>query len=198
MPLHPLIPIAPALSFTFFASPPSTATLNAHNGSRSALLPPGVQDAPHPQALDSDGGTAGFERYTWFSIDDDLVYLSFYEDWGPLNIAMFYRFCLHVHHLMEVRGAAVDMHLRSADSDPPAERPDCASRAVHKQRAPAEGKRGASGRALQYDHRAQPRRRCLPPVQPGESQLRERGWSACAVAGFAAQRSAANSVADRT
>ncbi|PWN98972.1 phosphatases II, partial [Tilletiopsis washingtonensis] len=106
MPLHPLIPIAPALSFTFFAAPPSTATLNVHNGSRSALLPPGVQDAPHPQALDSDGGVGGFERYTWFSIDDDLVYLSFYEDWGPLNIAMFYRFCLHVHHLMESDSAA--------------------------------------------------------------------------------------------
>ena len=36
----------------------------------------------------------------WFCIDDDLVYLSFSNDWGPLNIAMFYRFCVHVHQML--------------------------------------------------------------------------------------------------
>jgi cell division cycle 14 len=141
MPLHPLIPIAPALSFTFFAAPPSTATLNVHNGSRSALLPPGVQDAPHPQALDSDGGVGGFERYTWFSIDDDLVYLSFYEDWGPLNIAMFYRFCLHVHHLMEVRCPQVMRALHPADVHPHRAtrlRISCCTRAVRRNKRPTQ------------------------------------------------------------
>lgn len=29
------------------------------------------------------------------------MYLSFYQDWGPLNVAMFYRFSLHLHGLLE-------------------------------------------------------------------------------------------------
>ena len=40
------------------------------------------------------------DRVHWFCIDDDLVYLSFSNDWGPLNIAMFYRFCVHVHQML--------------------------------------------------------------------------------------------------
>ena len=29
--------------------------------------------------------------------------MSFFEDWGPLNIAMVYRACIYIHELLEVR-----------------------------------------------------------------------------------------------
>ncbi|PKI84104.1 hypothetical protein MVES1_002155 [Malassezia vespertilionis] len=69
------------------------------------------QAMPHPEVLNSGNGlqAAAFpldlsverpERMHWFSVDEDLVYLSFSQDWGPLNIAMFYRFCVHVHQML--------------------------------------------------------------------------------------------------
>lgn len=32
----------------------------------------------------------------FFSIDDELVYENFYDDFGPLNLAMLYRYCQKV------------------------------------------------------------------------------------------------------
>lgn len=40
--------------------------------------------------------------YYWFIIDDHLLYLSFFQDWGPLNIAMVYKACILIHELLEV------------------------------------------------------------------------------------------------
>jgi len=40
--------------------------------------------------------------YYYFTLDDDLFYLSFYQDWGPLNMAMVYRACILIHELLEV------------------------------------------------------------------------------------------------
>ncbi|GAA5977913.1 hypothetical protein JCM5350_006264 [Sporobolomyces pararoseus] len=64
--------------------------------------------APHPDQLNKSttttttttGGEGGVGDY-WFTIDDQLVYLSFYQDYGPLNIGCVYRFCLHLHNLLE-------------------------------------------------------------------------------------------------
>ncbi|TIB62917.1 hypothetical protein E3P78_02144 [Wallemia ichthyophaga] len=61
---------------------------------------------PTPNELNSDPqpisnkleGPA--DRYYFFSIDSDLVYLSFSCDFGPLNIAHLYRFCVLVHDLL--------------------------------------------------------------------------------------------------
>ena len=41
--------------------------------------------------------------YYYFTIDDQLLYLSFFQDWGPLNIAMVYKACILMHELLEVR-----------------------------------------------------------------------------------------------
>lgn len=41
--------------------------------------------------------------YYYFTIDDQLLYLSFFQDWGPLNIAMVYKACILIHELLEVR-----------------------------------------------------------------------------------------------
>ena len=42
-------------------------------------------------------------RYYWFTVDDQLVYLSFFQDWGPLNLAMVYKACILIHELLQVR-----------------------------------------------------------------------------------------------
>ena len=44
--------------------------------------------------------------YYYFTIDDKLVYMSFFQDWGPLNIAMVYKACILIHELLEVNLAA--------------------------------------------------------------------------------------------
>ncbi|KIY45956.1 phosphatases II, partial [Fistulina hepatica ATCC 64428] len=38
--------------------------------------------------------------YYYFTIDDQLVYLSFFHDWGPLNLAMVYKTCIYIHELL--------------------------------------------------------------------------------------------------
>lgn len=42
--------------------------------------------------------------YYYFTIDDQLLYTSFYQDWGPLNLAMVYKACLLIHGLLKVCG----------------------------------------------------------------------------------------------
>lgn len=93
-----LIPISQRLWFGMFASPaPSHEQLNQGSGLDYAQFP---SDAPLPQP----------RNMYWFTVDEDLVYLSFAKDWGPLNIAMFYRFCVHVHQLL-IDPSMADTHL---------------------------------------------------------------------------------------
>jgi cell division cycle 14 len=47
-------------------------------------------------SLDADA------TYYFFTIDDQLLYLSFFQDWGPLNIAMVYKACILIRELLEV------------------------------------------------------------------------------------------------
>lgn len=42
------------------------------------------------------------QPYYYFTIDDQLLYLSFFQDWGPLNISMLYKACILIHELLEV------------------------------------------------------------------------------------------------
>lgn len=93
----PLIYISNRLYFTFFSDPPSPSFLNKDNGTASAWF-----EEPKQQR-GSHAATSAYEipdDLFWFNIDEDLVYLSFFEDWGPLNVALFYRFCMHVHQLL--------------------------------------------------------------------------------------------------
>lgn len=47
-----------------------------------------------------------------------MFYLSFFQDWGPLNMAMVYRACILMHELLEVQhaiffcGATTDLEYR--------------------------------------------------------------------------------------
>lgn len=42
-------------------------------------------------------------QYYYFTIDDQLLYMSFFQDWGPLNLAMVYKACILIHELLQVR-----------------------------------------------------------------------------------------------
>ena len=55
----------------------------------------GTRTEPTPE-VDSQAS------YYYFTLDDDLFYRSFYQDWGPLNMAMVYRACILMHELLEV------------------------------------------------------------------------------------------------
>ncbi|CEH12042.1 phosphatases ii [Ceraceosorus bombacis] len=78
--------MTPILSFTWFDKDrmPTPRECQADNG-RNCVAMPEDRKAEREQ-----------KKFQWLSIDVDLGYLSFYKDWGPLNMAMFYRFCLHV------------------------------------------------------------------------------------------------------
>lgn len=82
---------------TFPHPPPKSEVLNklaAEPGNQ-----PRVRACPRggPSASPDDNAT-----YYYFTIDDQLLYLSFFQDWGPLNIAMVYKACIYIHELLEV------------------------------------------------------------------------------------------------
>ncbi|UZJ54510.1 hypothetical protein CBS101457_003830 [Exobasidium rhododendri] len=112
-------------SFAYFENQqPQPDVLNQANGRESAGLPiDAAQQYLKRSTRSRQHSENGREAVTvssiaphlttntiihWFSIDKELVYLSFFDDWGPLNVAMFYRFCLHLHHLI---GMMQEIHL---------------------------------------------------------------------------------------
>ncbi|PLW22882.1 hypothetical protein PCASD_17810 [Puccinia coronata f. sp. avenae] len=96
----PSLPIAqfgPRLGLTCFSNPiPDPITLNSTHGFIQSNLQP----------------------VYWFTIDSLLIYLSFYQDTGPLNCACLYRFCLHLHELLEDSSMA-DRRIILYSSDDP-------------------------------------------------------------------------------
>jgi cell division cycle 14 len=88
------------LYFTTFPDPaPDPQLLNgddpAHRPPRPVLRARnhhGARTAP------ADDGAP----YYFFTVDDQLVYLSFFQDWGPLNLAMVYKACILFHELLQV------------------------------------------------------------------------------------------------
>ncbi|WFD31782.1 hypothetical protein MSPP1_002821 [Malassezia sp. CBS 17886] len=87
---HGLIPVSSRFWFGIFAEEemPDVDSLNQGGGLCAAEFPTDLDTHARPPSLH------------WFCIDEDLVYLSFSNDWGPLNVAMFYRFCVHVHQML--------------------------------------------------------------------------------------------------
>ena len=97
------------LYFTTFANPvPHPDTLNdelAETGYK-----PRVRARPRggPSASPDEGAL-----YYYFTLDDQLLYLSFFQDWGPLNMAMVYKACILIHELLEVRRHCTSCHSRA-------------------------------------------------------------------------------------
>ena len=82
---------------TFPHPPPNPQILN------EVSMEPG--NAPRVRARPRGGPLASPDddaTYYYFTIDDHLLYLSFFQDWGPLNLAMVYKSCILIHELLEV------------------------------------------------------------------------------------------------
>ncbi|CAK5276070.1 unnamed protein product [Mycena citricolor] len=94
---EPLCRFGDRLYFTTFPHPtPNPMVLN-----RLAAEPdnrPRVRTRPRDPEVAAADETAS---YYYFTIDDQLLYLSFFQDWGPLNIAMVYKACILIHELLE-------------------------------------------------------------------------------------------------
>ncbi|KAF8558810.1 phosphatases II [Imleria badia] len=94
---EPLCHFGERLYFTTFPHPPpSPHVLN--NQASDPSNNPRVRARPRggPSASPDDDAT-----YYYFTIDDQLLYLSFFQDWGPLNLAMVYKACILIHELLE-------------------------------------------------------------------------------------------------
>lgn len=95
------------LYFTSFSHPlPKPDILN-----KLAAEPghqPQVRTGPRGGPSDSPDDNA---IYYYFTVDDQLLYLSFFQDWGPLNIAMVYKACIYIHELLEVGASSQRRYL---------------------------------------------------------------------------------------
>ncbi|KAJ7873331.1 tyrosine protein phosphatase [Mycena olivaceomarginata] len=114
MKCEPLCRFADRLYFTTFPQPaPNPLVLNrlaAEPGSR-----PRVRTRPkeiHAAAADETA------TYYYFTIDDQLLYLSFFQDWGPLNIAMVYKACILIHELLEDKDLSPHRLVLYSSDDP--------------------------------------------------------------------------------
>ena len=82
------------LYFTTFAEPaPVPAQLNGRSGH---FKPPRHRYLNHGGPIDDEAA------YYYFQVESELLYLSFFQDWGPLNLAMVYKACILIHELLEV------------------------------------------------------------------------------------------------
>ncbi|EGO27274.1 hypothetical protein SERLADRAFT_334736, partial [Serpula lacrymans var. lacrymans S7.9] len=54
----------------------------------------------------------------YFTVDDQLLYLSFFQDWGPLNLAMVYKACILIHELLEDKDLASHRLVLYSSDDP--------------------------------------------------------------------------------
>ncbi|KAJ3802711.1 tyrosine protein phosphatase [Lentinula aff. detonsa] len=89
-------------TFTTFPQPaPNPGTLNRL--ASDANYRPRVRPRPRGFPATSPDEDAS---YYYFTIDDQLLYLSFFQDWGPLNIAMVYKACILIHELLEDKDLA--------------------------------------------------------------------------------------------
>lgn len=88
------------LYFTTFPHPaPQPQVLNSPAAAKNP--PPRVR--PRSNHVGTSPTPDENALYYYFTIDNQLLYLSFFKDWGPLNLAMVYKACILIHELLEVR-----------------------------------------------------------------------------------------------
>lgn len=111
---EPLCHFGDRLYFTTFPHPPPAA----HVLNRLATEPgnqPRIRARPRGSPSDSPDD---FASYYYFTIDDQLLYLSFFQDWGPLNLAMVYKACILIHELLEDKELASHRLVLYSSNDP--------------------------------------------------------------------------------
>jgi cell division cycle 14 len=62
----------------------------------------GVQDNPPLRRPIYANNDSTVPKYYFFTIDHTLNYESFYEDWGPLNLANIFKTLILIHELTQV------------------------------------------------------------------------------------------------
>lgn len=96
LPCEPLCHFGGRLYFTSFPHPPPRPdTLN--DLARDPANLPEVRGVPRGSSSTTPEDDA---KYWYFTIDDQLLYLSFFQDWGPLNLAMVYKACILIHEIL--------------------------------------------------------------------------------------------------
>ncbi|PPR02462.1 hypothetical protein CVT24_002011 [Panaeolus cyanescens] len=102
------------LYFTTFPEPAPTSHLLNKLASNPENQPR-VRSRPRagPSASPDDNAS-----YYYFTIDDQLLYLSFFQDWGPLNLAMVYKACILIHELLEDKELSNHRLVLYSSSDP--------------------------------------------------------------------------------
>jgi Dual specificity protein phosphatase, N-terminal half len=91
---HPPTPTCRLYFTTFPHPPPKQETLNDPGFQLEQIDVRGIRTPPS----DSSEPT----KHYYFTIDDQLMYMSFFQDWGPLNVAMVYKACIYIHSLLIV------------------------------------------------------------------------------------------------
>ncbi|KAI0079686.1 tyrosine protein phosphatase [Panus rudis PR-1116 ss-1] len=111
---EPLCHFGGRLYFTTFPHPaPHPDVLNRHSetgDSRPRLR--GAPCAGTPTTPDDDA------KYYYFTVDDQFLYLSFYQDWGPFNLAMVYKACILIHELLQDNGLSSHRLVLYSSNDP--------------------------------------------------------------------------------
>lgn len=112
---QPLCCFTDRLFFTTFPHPsPNPERLNEVAAAGLPKNPPlRARSRGAPPLIDDED-----TRYYFFTIDDQLPYLSFFQDWGPLNLAMVYRACILIHELLEDNDLANHRLVLYSSDDP--------------------------------------------------------------------------------
>lgn len=90
---EPLCRFDDRLYFTTFPHPPpKQETLNDPGFQTEQVNVRGIRTPPSESSEPI--------KHYYFTIDEQLVYMSFFQDWGPLNVAMVYKACIYIHSLL--------------------------------------------------------------------------------------------------
>ncbi|KAF8264304.1 protein-tyrosine phosphatase-like protein [Lactarius quietus] len=90
---EPLCRFDDRLYFTTFPHPPpKQETLNDPGFQTEPVNVRGIRTPPSESSEPI--------KHYYFTIDDQLMYMSFFQDWGPLNVAMVYKACIYIHSLL--------------------------------------------------------------------------------------------------
>ncbi|KAG8754601.1 cell division control protein 14 [Serendipita sp. 396] len=110
-PCAPLVQFGERLYFTTFPGiAPNQQALNASIT--------GPQDNPPLRRSVMASNDTNVPKYYYFTIDHSLNYESFYEDWGPLNLANVFRTLILIHELLQDKETSDHRLVLYSSSDP--------------------------------------------------------------------------------